>query len=167
MCLRVLILAYGNPLCCDDGIAWRAAEVLEGKFPREKVQILRLHQLAPEVADIVRQHELVLFVDAACVDEVENTRPGEIRVCEVPGAESRERPGRFSHVYSPATVLDLSRNLYYATPKAFVVTVAGENFGHGADFSPAVSAAIPELIATIERLILQSHSTSATTKDLK
>ena len=65
MAARVLIIAYGNPLRCDDGVAWRAAEALEGKFPSEQVEILRLHQLAPELADAVRQRELVLFVDAA------------------------------------------------------------------------------------------------------
>jgi hydrogenase maturation protease len=165
---RVLIIAYGNPLRCDDGIAWHAAEVLADKFPAQEVEILRLHQLAPEVADAVRQHELVLFVDAACIDDFENTYPGEIRVRDLAvGQLVQHTPGHFSHVYSPAQVLDLVRDLYHATPKAFAVTVAGENFGHGADFSPAVSAAIPALVATIERLILEAHSTSATTKDAK
>ena len=150
---RILIVAYGNPLRCDDGVAWRAADVLEGKFPESEVEMLRLHQLAPEVADTVRQRELVLFVDAACVDDVENTRPGEISVSEVFGRETSERPSHFSHAYSPAKLLGFARELYRATPKAFVITLAGGDFSHGDSLSGPVSSALPELVTTIQRLI--------------
>jgi len=150
---RILIIAYGNPLRCDDGIAWRAADALEGKFPESEVEILHLHQLAPEVADKVRQRELVLFVDAACVDDIENKRPGEIRICEVSAVETRERPDHFSHVYSPAKVLGMACELYQAAPKAFVITIAGENFDHGGSLSLEVRAALPTLVARIDEII--------------
>ena len=164
---RILIVAYGNPLRCDDGVAWRAADALEGKFRDSEVEILRLHQLAPEVADSVRQRELVLFVDAACVDDVQNGRAGEIRVREVSGAETRERPGHFSHVYSPAKVLRFARELYYDAPKAFMITVAGENFGHGDGLSVPVASALPELITSIQQLIEGVRTKASTTDDTK
>jgi hydrogenase maturation protease len=149
----ILIVAYGNPLRRDDGIAWRAADALEGKFSSTEVEILRLHQLAPEIADTIRHRELVLFIDAVCIDDIENVSPGEIRVREVSAEENRERnPGQFSHVYSPAKVLDLARELYQAAPKAFVITVAGEDFGHGESLSPGAAAALPSLVAQIESL---------------
>jgi len=163
---RILIVAYGNPLRCDDGIAWHAADALQDKFPESEVEILRLHQLAPEVADTVRQRELVLFLDAAWVEDVENSRQSEIRVREVSSEEiERHRQGQFSHVYSPGRVLDFARELYGATPKAYVITVAGENFGHGNCLSAPVAAALPELLVTIERLI--QGSKPGTTKDTK
>jgi hydrogenase maturation protease len=164
---RILIVAYGNPLRCDDGIAWRAADALEGKLPESQVEILRLHQLAPEVADSVRQRELVLFVDAACVDDVENTRAGEIRICEVSGGQTLERPGHFSHVYSPAKVLGFVRELYHETPRAFVITMAGENFDHGDNLSAPVTSALPELVTKIQRLIEDVRKKASTTKDTK
>ena len=163
----VLIVAYGNPLRCDDGIAWRAADAIEGKFPKCDVEILRLHQLAPEAADAVRQRELVLFVDAACVNDVENSRSGEIRVCEVSGAETCERPSHFSHVYTPAKVLGFARELYQAAPKAFVITVAGEDFSHGDSLSAPVASALPELVTRIRRLIEDLTTRATTTKDTK
>jgi len=154
----ILIIAYGNPLRCDDGIAWRAADALANKFPQPEVEIVRLHQLAPELADAVRNRQLVLFIDAACVDDAENGGPGEIRVREVSSPKIQGHPpGQFSHVYSPAKVLDLARELYDATPKAFVITIAGENFGHGDSLSAPVASALPELVARIERLIKDSN----------
>ena len=36
----VLIIAYGNPLRSDDGLAWHAAKAIEGKFGSSEVEIL-------------------------------------------------------------------------------------------------------------------------------
>jgi len=150
----ILVVAYGNPLRCDDGIGWRAADALEGKFPAAQVEILRLHQLTPEIADAVRNRDLVLFIDAACVDDVENSHAGEIRVREVQNEEVHKHgTGQFSHAYSPPKVLDLARELYQADPKAFVIAVAGENFGHGESLSAAVGNALPELVVRIEKFV--------------
>jgi len=164
----ILILAYGNPLRCDDGVAWRAAEALEGKLPQSYVEVLTLHQLAPEIADWVRNRELVLFIDAACVDDMNSSRPGEIRVRKLSGEEIRKNPsGQFSHVYSPESVLDFARELYNADPNAFVITVAGENFGHGDALSTPVAASLPELIATIEQRVNETLAKSTAMKHMK
>jgi hydrogenase maturation protease len=164
---RVLIVCYGNPLRSDDGIAWRAADALEGKFPKSEVEVLSLQQLAPEVADACRQLEAVLFIDAAFVDDIKNSRSGEIRVSEVSAVQNRERHDHFSHVYSPAKILGLARELYGATPRAFLITVAGENFEHGECLSAPVANALPELIARVEQLVEAGLSKPRTTKDAK
>lgn len=164
----VLIVCYGNPLRCDDGIAWRAADALEGKFSHSDVEILRLHQLVPEVADNLRERELVLFIDAACTDDVQNRPPGEIHVSEISVAKiSEHRPSQFSHVYSPGKVLDLARELYNATPKAYVITVAGEEFEHGQCLSTAVANALPQLVATLEQFVEAAVEKLKTTKGTK
>jgi hydrogenase maturation protease len=150
----VLIVAYGNPMRCDDGVAWRAAEILNTKFQPPDVEILCLHQLTPELADTVRNFRTVIFVDAASCDGSRD-KPGTIRVEEIRGG--RSEPARFSHVLSPKRVLDLALQLYGAGATAFVVTVAGENFGHGDSLSALVAAALPELIAKIERLIKEQN----------
>ena len=166
MAPRILIIAYGNPLRSDDGVAWRAAQALEGMFPSEQVEILRLHQLAPELADAVREGELVLFLDATFVADLGTSRPGEIRVREMSSGEIQEhRPGQLAHVYSPGKVLDLARELYHAIPRALVITVAGENFGHGDCLSTSVANALPELVARIEELIRNSEPNSEIPKN--
>ena len=94
---RVLIVAYGNPLRSDDGVAWSAADELEKKFPGGNVEILRAHQLAPELADAVSRFEGVIFIDAATASD--GGPPGEVR-CEQAGLP--EGPVRFSHHLSPS-----------------------------------------------------------------
>jgi len=153
----VLIVAYGNFLRSDDGVAWRAAEILEKKFHPPDIEILRLHQLTPELADTVRSFCTVIFVDAASSDASQN-KPGAIRVEEIGGGTSE--PTRFSHVLSPKKVVDLATQLYGATLRAFCVTVAGDNFDHGDSLSPVVAAAFPELVAKIAGLVQQSLTNS-------
>jgi hydrogenase maturation protease len=149
----VLIIAYGNPMRCDDGIAWRAADTLAPKVSESEVEILRLHQLTPELADTVRNLKTVIFVDAASCDAPQD-KPGMIRLEEIRGSTSE--PARFSHALSPKKILDLALHLYGASPRAFVITVTGENLGHGNSLSAPVATALPELIARIESLIKES-----------
>jgi hydrogenase maturation protease len=148
-----LIVAYGNPLRSDDGLAWRAADALAPKFSESDVEIFRLHQLTPELADTVRNFGTVIFVDAASSD-ASLDKPGTIRLEEIRGSTSE--PARFSHVLSPKKVLDLSLQLYGASPRTFVITVTGESFGHGDSLSPSVASALPELVARIEHLMKES-----------
>ena len=137
----------------DDGVAWRAADAFASEFPEHAVDIHRLHQLTPELADTVRNYRSVVFVDAASCDG-SLTEPGTIRVEEILAGASE--PARFSHVLSPKRVLDLAAQLYGASPRTFVVTVAGETFNHGDSLSPAVARAVPELIARIAELVQRS-----------
>lgn len=151
---RILIVAYGNPLRCDDSVALRAAEMLESKFPASEVEILQLHQLAPEVADAVRQRNLAVFLDAAAADTAGNDQPGEVFVRDITDSVPTSLPTRqFSHAYSPQKVLHLARELYQATPKAFVLTITGEDFGHGDGLSASVKAALPTLVAKVEQIV--------------
>jgi hydrogenase maturation protease len=147
---RVLIVAYGNPLRSDDGVAWRAAHALEGKFSASEVEILRLHQLAPELAEQASRSQYILFIDAASVP---SSVPGEIRVEEIRSENDRNHETRFTHVLSPQAVLALAASLYHAKPRALLVTVTGENFDHGDDLSSPVSAALPVLADRIEALV--------------
>ena len=152
----VLIVAYGNPLRGDDGVAWRAADALGGKFPESRVDILCLHQLAPELAETASRFERVIFVDAASKQTGE---PGKIRVEQIRADDiARHQGAAFGHSLSPAAVLALAANLYGAKLQAFSVTVTGRNFGHGEGLSPSVTAALPDLISRIEFLVQSALS---------
>jgi hydrogenase maturation protease len=147
---RILILAYGNPLRSDDGAAWRSAELLAEKHFPPDVEILRLHQLAPELADTLRGFNRVIFIDTAW-SEKSDMEPGAVQIQEI--AAETLHPVGFSHAFSPQKVLGLAQELYGVRPQAFIVTVKGSTFDHGDALSPAVADALPELISTIERLV--------------
>jgi hydrogenase maturation protease len=146
---RVLIIAYGNPLRSDDGVAWRAAEQLQRKFPGQEVKIQTLHQLSPELAESISRSELTIFIDAASSP----ANSGEVQVQPLDSdAPSTEAP-RLFHSLTPIAVLAMAKQLYGARPKAFSVTATGENFEHGEQLSPRIQAALPLLFARVEELV--------------
>lgn len=147
---RVLIIAYGNPLRSDDGVAWRAAEALQRKLTPAEIEITCLHQLGPELAETVSRFPCVIFIDAVSSPE---SIPGEIRAEELGSKTPADSASRFSHALSPHAVVRLAETLYGAKPRAFAVTVAGEKFDHGEELSPAVASALPHLVARIEALV--------------
>jgi len=156
---RLLVIAYGNPLRSDDGVAWRAAKALLKKFPHDKVEILCLHQLGPELAESVSSSECVLFIDAAAAPGP----PGNINIQELqPAARQPANAPPFGHTLSPEVILSLSLQLYGSAPRSFCATVTGAHFEHGESLSPAVAAALRDLInrigALIEWQIHQSES---------
>ena len=152
---RVLVVAYGNPLRCDDGAARRAAEMLEGKFLPDEVEIVSLHQLGPELAESASQTQCVIFIDAATGDG----QPGQVQVTRMSdGSGEPAGPRPFCHALAPASIIGLAIRLYGTRVQAFSVTITGQNFDHGESLSPAVEAALPTLVERIEELIQACHS---------
>jgi hydrogenase maturation protease len=147
---RVLIVAYGNPLRSDDGVGWIIADELHRRLASAEVEVVRLQQLLPEVAESVSRAETAIFVDASREGE-----PGDIRCQLVARPPVRVE---FSHQLSPAEVLGLACQLYGATPQAFCVTLRGECFEHGEGLSEKVAARLPLLAAEVEQLTRQTLS---------
>ncbi len=146
---RILIVGYGNPLRCDDGLGWRAAEALSQSLPFPEIEIVIRHQLTPELADNLRYADLIFFIDAA-----QEGQPGEL-TCE----PLTLQPGILrSHQLSPKGLLALAQQLYGVTPRAFTVSLCGECFDHGATLSATVEASLPKLTALVENLIRQTIS---------
>ena len=142
-----LVIAYGNPLRSDDGLAWHVAPELEDRFANQRVDVRCVQQLMPEMSEIISRSQLVVFIDAATGGVA-----GEVR-CEPIGEEIHAGGG--SHQLTPAGCVALARALYGSKPLAFAVTVCGESFDHGEALSPAVAGAIPEVVKTIAGLVVQ------------
>ncbi len=141
---RVLVIAYGNPLRSDDGLALRAAEELE-RASLPDLEVVRAHQLTPELAEQLTRIEGVVFVDAA-----QDGEPGTLRCGPV-----TPEPGviRFSHQLTPQQLLSLADTLYGARPKAFYVSITGKSFAHGEGLTPEIAVRIPELVARLTALV--------------
>jgi hydrogenase maturation protease len=126
----VVVIGYGNDLRGDDGIGPHlAAAVVARAGPR--VRALAVHQLTPELAEVVARARMAVFVDARV------PAAGElVQVRRVP----ESRGGPLSHSGDPGVLLALARDLYGRAPKAWWVTVAGESFGLGEALSPEARA---------------------------
>lgn len=151
---RVLIIGYGNPLRCDDGLAWRVVADLSGALP-EDVDISTHHQLTPELAFYASRAETVLFLDAA-VDGV----PGEIKCQPI---KPLAMQAVSSHHLTPEIVLALARDLYGKVPESFLVSLCGECFEHGETLSESVRHSFPAFL----KFVLTLAQASSTTKNIR
>ena len=144
---RLLVLAYGNPLRGDDGVAWHIAQELGKTLHDPSTEIAIHHQLTPELAERVSRAEVVIFLDA-----VAGNLPGFISLESVDAAPSDTVT--WTHVLTPASLLALSRALYRKAPaRALLLTVGGGSFEFADDLSDPVRRAIPEAVRKIVELV--------------
>jgi hydrogenase maturation protease len=158
---RILIIGWGNPLRGDDGLGWRATELLREVLPPAEITVRVSHQLMPEFAEEISRSDLVILIDAAC----DNNVAGEVRFERV---EPRRSPAAaFSHEMDPPALLAMAESLYDACPEAFFFSVAGRSFGYGEGLSPEVQAALPRLVEQIQTVCAKQafiHRDSRKTK---
>lgn len=146
MSRRPLVVAYGNRLRGDDAVGWVVADALADDLRMEKVDVVAVHQLSPELADDVSQASLVVFVDA----RLDPTQlPGAIAVGVL---EPDATAASMTHHVDAGAVLALAHTLYGLAPRAFTVSVAIESAEAGAPLGVAVSASVSALVDTVVRL---------------
>ena len=145
---HTLIIGYGNPLRGDDGIGPRAAELLAdrgGATPLplpEGVQVLVCHQLTIELAPQIAEAARLILIDARATGE-----PGSIQQCVltpvIPDSAS------LTHHVDAQGLLAAAEMLYGHAPETLLFTVSGGSFDGGETLTPAVAAALPDLLARI------------------
>lgn len=116
---NVLVIGYGNPGHCDDGLGMALADRLEAlRIPGVKVETR--YQLNVEEAKDVAEHEVVVFLDAClCAPP-----PFFLRTLE-PRTGTQEFT---THSLAPEGVLGLAEDLYGARPRAYALAVRGYDF---------------------------------------
>jgi hydrogenase maturation protease len=144
--LDVLILGYGNTLRGDDALGIHAAHALHDFYCTDGgIRVLAISQLAFDLAEDIAQAQLVLFIDAA-----ESGCPGEICTAEVLATEEKVR---FTHHWTPPTLLMLSRQLYGRAPTAMTLTMAAASSEMGVGLSQAVQNRLPELLERAKAIV--------------
>ena len=141
----VLVLACGNTLRGDDGVAWHIAAALEQDGTDPKAEIIFTRQLIPEHAELLSTADLVVFIDCSAVAE-----PGVIST--IPITPAHALPRIFTHHLDPASLLKLAQDLYGRIPsKAMAITVGGQSFELNEQLSKPVTAAIPIAVEVVRR----------------
>jgi len=105
--------------------------------------VLTPHQLVPELAEIIAQAAVVVFVDASAGGE-----PGGIRCSAI----RRSTECTMDHVLSPSALLRLAHEAYGREPPAWLVRINGQAFEFGRISAP-VMRAIPLAVLVVQRLI--------------
>lgn len=118
---RTLLVAIGNPLRRDDGIAHAALR----QWNAQDAEKLSVIQLTPELAETIAAFDTVIFLDA-------NVTADRITIEPV----SAEPPlPSLSHASSPAEVAALARSLYGFRGEALVCRLPATDFSFGEGLS--------------------------------
>jgi hydrogenase maturation protease len=141
---RLLIIGYGNPLRGDDAVGYLAAERLRSLLTGPNIQILAVHQLTPELADLISRAARVIFIDAAATGE-----PGAIQQRSITPTGA---PGGFTHHSTPGALLAASEALFGSVPAATLYSISGQSFEFGEELTPPVGQALETLVADLAAL---------------
>ena len=119
-----VIIGFGNPLRRDDGMGWKAAEILDEKIAPGTAEIIGCHQLTPELAAKLKGAPIAIFLDAAL-----NEIPGLVQYQQL---DPQEHCGG-SHDLSPGQLLALATQVNGSAPVAFLITggVLESHLGEG------------------------------------
>ena len=140
---RVLLIALGNPLRRDDGVAQQVLDLLP---PRPGLASQAHLQLTPELAPGLAGFDLVVFIDA-------DVRAEELRI-ELVG----QRPARpaLTHAVDPASVVALAAQLFGFHGSALVCGIPVEDFSPGEGLSMKAATAAAAAARQIEKLLVPS-----------
>jgi len=140
--MRVLLIAIGNRLRRDDGVAHA---VLERLGSAHDLNTRALLQLTPEVAAEIADYESVIFIDA-------DTRGADVSIEPL-------RPLPWSpvltHVSSPREVVALSRSLFGFAGQVFQCRIPVDDLSVGDGLSPRANMLVSTAAEGLEILLDQ------------
>lgn len=150
MTANTLIIGYGNADRQDDGVGWHIlknlAERLGHQVPddpgasieimSDKIDLIFILQIFPELAETISQYDRVCFVDAHTSDIPENISWIKL------SPEYEKSP--LTHHMSPKTVLSIAGTIYEEIPRAILVSIRGFHFQFERELSPQTAALTEE-----------------------
>jgi Ni,Fe-hydrogenase maturation factor len=102
-----------------------------------------LHQLVPEMAEIVADYDMVIFIDAHVADLSQ-------LLCEERVTPAYRSTSFVSHQTHPATVLELAEKMYGHAPQGVMLSLRGHDF----DFGEGLSRETATLVSlAVERIL--------------
>jgi hydrogenase maturation protease len=140
----IALIGYGNDLRSDDGVGQTIANLV-ATWGLENVRTYAVHQLTPELAEIIAGVDAVIFVDAYPAGE-----ETKVKFIELTASECSQE---IAHALDPRSLLGLSQKLYDRLPKAWIVAIPAVNFEFGESFSPVTESAMFNAGKLIEDLI--------------
>ena len=149
-----VIIGYGSTLRCDDGIGYIAAERLMELLGEEQAEVIARQQLTPDLADVLRRYQRVLFIDACA-----NARPGQID--RRPITPDGQNWGAFVHEMSPAVLLGCVKETYGECPTGILYAIGVESFAIGEGLTPTAAAALDRVIKLIQAELSTDNPTPA------
>lgn len=128
---KILVIGPGNPLRQDDGIGSEVVKMLGNSMPLEmkkEVSLRTEHQVDLAQADLIKDYEKVIFIDAPASGENLPVIVKEL----FPEAQS---PSFTSHIGSIPVLLSITERVFGKAPQCHLVAVKGGSFAFGTELS--------------------------------
>jgi hydrogenase maturation protease len=153
---RALVIGFGNLDRADDGIAYYVINALRKRLGQkmltedhsgleelgEELDSIFLGQLTPELMEVLKDYQQVIFVDAHAYENVDNL----YCVPVIPDRASTT----FTHHLTPALLLAFTKSLYHREPGGYLVSIRGYDFDFhrqlSADTEACVEAAVEHIV---------------------
>lgn len=158
---KTLVIGFGNLYRRDDGVGFAVVNALREQLGRplldaqddgfddlgHDVDTVILHQLTPELAEVVACYDWVVFMDAHI-----SSIPDPIRIEDI---EACYQAATVPHQLHPRTLLALAHELYNCAPHGILVSVRGDDFDFGEGLSKQTAALVPQAVAHILSIIME------------
>lgn len=155
----ILIIGYGNPLRRDDGAGRVVAEKLAQYWSNQGIaaRVMTDIQLTPEMVEEIAGDEVdtVIFVDSRTDSSALASQLSPFQISPIMVDTVSPSLG---HFVEPKTLLVYAALLYFAYPRAWLVTIPGGDFAHGHGFSDEVSRLLDDVATLAEELRAQMQA---------
>ena len=150
--MQFLVIGYGNELRGDDAVGrLAAAAVADWHLPG--VQVLSVHQLAPELAEPLAAAECALFLDAHSASDSSGILIRRL-------SPSTTAPD-LGHAADPTRLLAWAERLFGRAPASWWITIPAADFSFGAPLSSHAQLGLTEALAAIHLLLQRDGSAQA------
>ncbi|MCX7022243.1 MAG: hydrogenase maturation protease [bacterium] len=146
---RTLIVGLGNPMMSDDAVGILVARGLHARLNNPDVELREASVAGIELMELLVGYDRAIIVDAAQTDD---GRPGDWYRLDTQQEVAGELP-QSSHRFGVFEGLELGRRLGLDMPEEIRIYAveAPDPFTFGEGLSPALAAALPEIVTGIFR----------------
>lgn len=159
--IHTLVIGYGNTLRGDDGVGYRAADMVDS-WGLPNVRSLACHQLTPELAADIAMADQVIFLDA----QPSTLTPESLEPCQPLRLDQQLNPpspatASFSaHHSRPESLMELAQQLYGCTAIAYIIPIPTRDFSYGEILSPLAAAGLAQALQQVRQMLVGCEANS-------
>lgn len=146
---KVVVIGFGSPIRGDDAVGPMVADQLAEEFTSPQVEVLSRHILTAELAEVLRDATLVVFLDASTDGEVGHVARRDLEPDDASA-------GHMAHSVDAPGLLAWTRGLYGRVPQAVLLSTRAVTFDYAnCQLSPAVAAAVQPMKERVTQLVAE------------
>jgi hydrogenase maturation protease len=147
--VKTLVIGFGNPILCDDGVGNQIARSLSGRVKRPDVTVIETSSAGIDIVDLISGYDKVIIIDAIITGK---SKPGTIH--RISPSELNSTLHSISlHDLSLGEAIELGKRLGLSMPEHFIIFgIEVQNIG---TFSETCTVEVESAIPGCTDLILQ------------